>query len=514
MIQHVIRAGQKDRPGKFILPPPAKGQKMLESAAVNAGSGCSMIDTLASHGDLLSPLINTLLLLLGTGLLSLAIAGCLLWLVAARELPGRDWALRLQLLPLATPPFVVAWALAGVQIPTGGLPDTHDLVLIKSILIYALSLYPLVYLPLLLASRQHNPAIIETVRTDGLDTSDYLRHIILPLARYPAITGLMLALVYVLADYPGQQLMQLDTLSSRAIQLWQQQAGLMVVLPYWLLLLAISIGLVGFLGVLRGRLRAKGQLHEASIRLTSGPLRQFLTWALTLIPLSVTLVLPMGTALQQLTWSGIDLAPLTDSLLLAMWVTGFATLTLMLALRPPPHHQGSFTLMSHVPALLIALLLAYGLRSLPETLAPEQMGVLLAAWLISLKLVSGQSAFQASSLVRICRDCDAVHRACGRGYWRTLLQNYRPYLWIRLGPGLLLLFILALRELPISYLLLPDSWRTLALLFYPAALHNEAVAIPTLLMIGLGLLSLPLIVQQNRLFFRHPYALKHHGRSS
>ncbi|QFY89177.1 hypothetical protein D5125_06600 [Magnetovirga frankeli] len=477
-----------------------------------------MFSTLSSHSDLFTALINSLLLLLGAGLGALVLGAALAWLALMQGLAGKGWLQHLPLLPLAMPPVVLAWALELQLAPLAPaeplldvLPGGAGMALIKAILVYALTLYPLIYLPLLLAARQQGPAMTEVLGMTDLSLTDYLRRISLPLARYPLFAGLLLVLLLVLSDYPSQRLLRLDSLSAQAVQLWVRHGRLGPILPHLGLLLLLGLALTWLLRHLRGPAPPPQRLHPLRGGLPSRSGALLALWGLGLFPVAIAIMLPLWTALSHLDHLGaarLDPASLSHSLILAGLALGFGLLGRLLGLRPGAASGGVLAeLLRHGPVLVPGLLLAALLQALPALPGMGLGALALAAWLIGLGPGLTLAMTQQPALWYIRSQAYALSRACALPLWRGLLP-FRPYLLRRWLPGLLLVFLLGLRELQLSYLLLPEDWQTLALSFYPAALQQPAqVALPALLLLLPGLLGLPLVVLHQRQFYRHPHAL-------
>ncbi len=127
--------------------------------------------------------LNTALLLLGVGVLTIALGTGGAWLVTAYDFPGRrvlDWAL---LLPLAVPTYIVAYAYLDLLHPIGpvqtfiraifGIASPHDFRLpdIRSIpgaaLLLGFVLYPYVYLSTRALFLMQAAGLVDAARTLG-----------------------------------------------------------------------------------------------------------------------------------------------------------------------------------------------------------------------------------------------------------------------------------------------------------------------------------------------------------
>jgi iron(III) transport system permease protein len=507
-----------------------------------------MFEALSNSSHLLFALNNSLLLLLGVGLGVLLLGLTLAWLVLEQDPIGQGWLQYLLLLPLAVPPVVLTWA---VQLPPlGWAADAASASLLGAVLIYSLSLYPLIYLPLLLAARLQSAATASAVRLTDLQRGDYLRRIALPLARYPLLSGLLLVLLQVLLDYPSQQLLGLNNLSTLALTRWQLQADLLPILPHLGLLLILGLALAGsllhlrgprlpplqpvrrpYLGAAAGRMLARivepAAAAEKGIRLLSAAGSRdrdrgycqaclLLAWGVALLLILASLAPTLWAALGHLQQAQLDARALLHSLLLAGVLSLFTLASWLLVLlrqQAPPAMPR--LLLRHGPLLVAAVLCAAALQQLGSWVAPGPLGLLgllLWAWLARLKLGLIPELANGAALPLVQAQALALALGTGRSLWRCGL-SYRIYLLRRWLPGLALLFLFGLRELPLSQLLLSQpvaqpvagQGQTLAMGFYAQAVqHPEQAGLSALLMCVIGLIALPLVWHLHRLFFLSP----------
>ncbi|HEY8508707.1 MAG TPA: ABC transporter permease subunit, partial [Steroidobacteraceae bacterium] len=154
---------------------------------------------------------DTLILLVGVGLLATAIGTGAAWLVAAYDFPGRrifDWAL---LLPLAVPTYIIAYAYLDVLHPVGPvqsalrallgyesprdfrLPDVRSMA--GCIVLLGFVLYPYVYLAARALFRMQAANFIEAARTLGVTRGQVFFRVALPLARPAVAMGASLVLL-------------------------------------------------------------------------------------------------------------------------------------------------------------------------------------------------------------------------------------------------------------------------------------------------------------------------------
>ncbi|RYE93239.1 MAG: iron ABC transporter permease, partial [Oxalobacteraceae bacterium] len=178
---------------------------------------------------------NSLMIMLIVGVLSAVIGiGCA-WLVAAWDFPGKrlfEWAL---VLPLAMPSYVVAYAYTdflqfagpvqtGLRSLTGWQAREYWFPEIRSVggagLLFALVLYPYVYLLVRTAFIERSPRMWDAARTLGAGPWASFFQVSLPLARPAAAAGLALVLMETLADYGAVAYFGVPTLTTGIYKSW------------------------------------------------------------------------------------------------------------------------------------------------------------------------------------------------------------------------------------------------------------------------------------------------------
>src|SRR5690606_33098403 len=169
---------------------------------VTASSGSEGLWSHLTGSVLPAAIRDTLVLLVGVGVLTALIGTGTAWLVAAHDFPGRrlfDWAL---LLPLAVPTYIIAYAYLDVLHPVGPvqtllrallgiesprdfrLPDVRSMA--GCIFVLGFVLYPYVYLTTRAMFLMQSANLIDAARTLGAGRAAVFLRIALPLAR-PAV---------------------------------------------------------------------------------------------------------------------------------------------------------------------------------------------------------------------------------------------------------------------------------------------------------------------------------------
>lgn len=260
-------------------------------------------------------------LLLETGWTSLRLAagsllGALLigtaaaWCIERYEFRGRRLLGWLLVLPLAMPTYVVAYAYTDLLQYSGPLqrglregldwqgrlPEVRSLG--GAIVLFALVLYPYVYLLARTALARVSLSLVESARLLGASGWSLQRRVVLPLIAPALVAGGMLVLMESLADVGATHYFGLATFSANIYKTWfalgQRDAALLLAV---VLLLAIAV-VHGLERKARGRaVRALGQTHRPWPRQHCGGARSVLLQGALALPVLLGFGVPLGNLL-------------------------------------------------------------------------------------------------------------------------------------------------------------------------------------------------------------------------
>ena len=185
---------------------------------------------------------QTVLLLIGVGLLTLAIGTATAWFVTMYRFPGRTLIDRLLVIPLAMPTYIVAYCYGDLLDYAGpvqswlravfGWTSVRDYWFpeIRSlgggVLVLSLVLYPYVYLTARASFVQQSVCVLEVARTLGRTALGTFWSVALPLARPALAAGVALALMECLNDIGAVQYLGIETLTVSVYTTWLQRSNL------------------------------------------------------------------------------------------------------------------------------------------------------------------------------------------------------------------------------------------------------------------------------------------------
>lgn len=479
-------------------------------------------------------LINSLLLMLGVGMLSSLLGIIPAWLVTMCEFPGKrtlEWSL---LLPLAIPAYIIAYTYAGILDATGPVqtflrevtgwefreywfPEIRSLG--GAIFMLSFVLYPYIYLISRAAFIEQSICALEVARTLGCGPYKTFFRVALPLARPAIIVGLSLVLMETLADYGTVQYYGIATFTTGIFRTWFGLGDSIAASQLSSLLLLF----IAILIYMEYWSRKQQRFHHTSTRystLVPARLNGWLAWLALLgcsVPVIVGFLIPVWFLFR---WAMLTYADvLTPEFFRLIWNS------FMLALS------------AAVLATMVALVLAYGKRRQPDTVnrlsvnicslgyaipgTVIAVGVMLPfAWLDTTLDTFFRSYLQFSTgllfsgtllavmfaylvrflavsirtieagLVKIKPSMDEVSRSFGISGARLIHRVHVPMMRGSFLAALLLVFVDVLKELPATLILRPFDFNTLAIRAYELANEERLAdaACPSLAIVLVGIL--------------------------
>lgn len=495
----------------------------LFSILINLFSGVgNMWNHIVSH-YLFDYISNSLILIIGTGLLTFFFGTSCAWFVAKYEFPFRKWVEKLLFLPLAIPSYIVAYTYVGLFDNGGtiirglqsiGLPiQKLDFMNIYGlIIVLSFSLFPYVYASTRVMFLSFPKSIYESSILLGASNKRYFFSVALPLASPAIIGGLFLVFMEVLNDYGAAKYYGINTFTTGIFRSWTMLEDLQSAVYLSALLVVLVFLIVGLVAWQRGkksyaikgnklqennfqRKRLKGKkgilyIFILSIPLLFGlilPVFQLIIWAVQTFDEMFTIDL-LWTALQSLLIAFFAaLTTLVTAVALiyfSRWnhfkkinifkrigTIGYVIPGAIIGIGIIKSSQGFITFFSEnfnisigyiFYGSSIVLIYAYVFRFLSVTYNPLEAN--------SLKV--GKHISESSYLL-------------GSGKLKTLFKIDLPLLKGALASSFVLIFIDVMKELPLTLILKPYNIETLAISAYAYA-EDEMVAeaaLPSLFLI-------------------------------
>ncbi|WP_186501580.1 iron ABC transporter permease [Synechococcus sp. A15-60] len=446
--------------------------------------------------DGLAQVRGTLTLLLGTAGLGGLVGTANGWLLANCRFPGRRGLRIAQLLPLATPSYL----LAGTLVDLGSVHGIRIHGLGWGIAVMALTTYPYVFLLSTESFSISGRRQLEACRSLGVGPWSSFRRIALPMA-LPAIgAGIALMGMEVANELGAVQLLGIPSLSAGILQAWQMDGDATGAVGLALITLCIVLVLLVGERWLRRRSRrwSEGVAGGESPAWTLYGGRAFVAQALSVFPPLISLGVP-------LTWAGINADQLANGLepelilltlrslalaLAATLLAGCAALLLSIAKRwSRSHWLRTVTFLAGMGYAIPGAVLALSLLLLggPWQLSP----ILLLLWGYSDRFLAVNKGGIDAALERLSPSLDEAATGLGLRWPGVLKRVHFPLLRGPIVVGGLLVFVDTVKELPLTFALRPFDFDTLAVRVYQYAGDERLAAAlwPALMILALGLLA-------------------------
>lgn len=457
----------------------------------------------------LGPLASSMGLAVGVAGSSAAIGGGLAWLVTRTDLPGRQAWRVVTCLPLVLPSYLVAFSWASVSPGARGVAGAW--------LVLTLVSYPLVLLPVAATIGGIDPAMEETARSLGDNRRRALRRALLPQMRPALATGTLLVALFVISDFGAVALLEVRTLT-----IYIYLSYLVGVDPGRGALLGCLLGLLA-LSLVVGEARCRGR--AAHYRLGPGSARPHplvelgrWRWPAMLVPLAVTALalgvpgVVLGRGAVDSAQAGLDAADvwraarasatvaLAAGALTVAAALPVALLTARRSDRLSRMVERSSYLAHCLPGVVVALsMIFFTVRFAPIVYRRPPM-LVFSYLVLFLPLAVSAVYTRARQVPPLLGD---VARALGRRpaeVWRTVTA---PLLAPGIATGLALVFLAALKEIPVAQLVSTQGFETLALRAFSASEAGAlgSVAVPSIALVILAAVAIgPLLRHANRAF--------------
>ncbi len=489
-----------------------------------AGVGWTEVLALWSRTRMLSIMWNSVLLVCGVTILSLALALPFAWLTERTDLPGwRIWTV-LAMMPLVIPSYVGGFTLIALFGPRGALQELLSPFGVErlpsiygfpgALWVLTLFTYPYIFMSIRAALHRLDPSIEEAARSLGYNGLQTFLKVTLPNLR-PAITagGLLVAL-YTLSDFGAVSLLRFNSFTRAIYVQYLSSFDRNVASLLSLALIVITIILLLFERNSRGRGRPRYYRSSAGVvpprKRTELGRRKWLALAFCGAVVMASLVLPTGVILYWLLRglaAGESLAPVLAATLNSFRAGALAAAAAVIFGLPIAYaavRMGG-RLMSFAAR---AVYLGYGLPGIVIALSLVFFGANFAPWLYQTMwmlvfayivrfLPQAIGAIQIS-LLQMNPRLEEAGRSLGLGNRAVFRRITVPIVRPGVLAGMALVFLTTVKELPATMLLSPTGFSTLATQIWSAT--DEAffvrAAAPALILLVMSAFSIFLVLMQ------------------
>ncbi len=479
--------------------------------------------------------ITTLGLMMGVGMGTLLIGTGAAWLVTLCRFPGRrilEWAL---LLPMAMPTYVVAYVYTDVFEFSGpvqtllrnicGWESRRDYwfpeirTLGGAIFVMTLTLYPYVYLLARVAFVQQSVCILEVSRTLGKTVWQSFFSIALPSARPSIIIGVSLVLMEALNDFGTVDFFSVETLTAGIFDVWLNMNNLSGAAQ----IAVVSLCFVLLLLWAEKKSRTNQRYFNTSTKYQALPSYQLRgvkmlgALSLCLFPVGFGFILP-SSVLGFYAWNYYEesisrdfYSILCNSLVLST-LSAFLSVSAGIFLAYGVRMKdckllkltARFASVGYaVPGAVLAVgvLIPMGkidvaIQGFLNNIFGISTGLLLSGTIAAVsygyltRFLALSYGTMEASLMRITPNMDGAARTLGLGPGRTLKRVHLPMIRGGLLAAAILVFVDTMKELPMTIILRPFNFETLATHVHQLATDEllEESALGSLSIVVAGLL--------------------------
>lgn len=477
------------------------------------------------HRLIPSYVLNTILLMAGVAALTFLVGVSTAWLVTMYDFPGRSilqWAL---ILPISMPAYILGFTWAGILdytspvyvflrnnfgVETGPYLLFNILSLPGAILVLSLSLYPYVYLITRAFFIKQSSTLLEVAASLGRKPMRVFISTALPLARPAIVAGISLALMEVLNDYGLARYYGVDTFTTGIFTAWFAFGNASAAMKLSAYLMVFVLALILLERYQRGQMRfdvTGSHYRPPTLHRLSG-MASAAAIILCLLPVLPGFIFPaamlvhwsMQTAAQVLDIRFWEL--LRNSFILAVMAAVLVvvvSLFIAFTVRSFPSRLVRVlarisTLGYALPGAVVAIGIMIPFLWLDGRLASAMPGMgiavtgtwfaLVYAYMVRFMAVGYNN--MESGMTGLSPSLDEASRSLGRSNAGTLTRVILPLMKAPVLSALLLVFIDVLKELPLTLILRPFNFDTLAIrAFEYASDERVAEAAPAALIIVL-----------------------------
>ena len=456
------------------------------------------------------------MLTIGIGGLTILMGVSTAWFVSTCEFPGRkffEWAL---ILPLAIPSYIIAYTYAGIFDYAGPVqilyrrwfpnqPFTFDIMNIYGVVILlSFVLYPYVFATARAAFINQSATIIESGRMLGCSPWKIFYKLVLPLSRPAIIAGVSLVIMEVLNDYGAVKYFGVPTFTTGIFRAWFSLGDIQSAIFLSALLMGFVLLFLGLEQIQRGG-RKYDQITGASNSLARFQLKRIKGFAVCiacLTPLLLGFIVPvsqlgfwsfktfhsvLGQEFWQMILNSFSVAGITALLSVSIALTlvyavklnsgYFAAIMTKVANIGYAIPGAVIAVGIMIPVLSIDKFLIKGLERLTGNssglIISGTLLMLIFAYLVRFLVVAFNPTEEGFK--KIGWQLTEAARTLGFGPFKCLVKINIPLMKGALLSGALLVFVDVLKELPLTLILRPFNFHTLATKAFELA-SDEMVA--------------------------------------
>ena len=438
--------------------------------------------------------INTIYLVIITSFFSLILGIIPAWYVSNHQFPGRRLIDLILYLPLSIPTYIMAFTYSELLSYTGPFKITYDFLQIEILgILLAFSLYPYIYSVSRISFSLFGSKYYDLAKNLGLSGYQTLIKVVLPLSKPAIFSGLFLVIMEVLNEYGAVKYFGVNTYTIGIFRSWNSMndSGAAIQLS------SILLFIVAFLFFLEKYFNQNKRFSFSKNSKLVSLIRpdnstKFLIYLICLIPIVLAFVIPVlfnlinifssfddinFERLLNLTFNSFTISLISSVLILV--VSTFFLYNEKISNSKIYYYINQFISLGYsIPGAVVALavvLSVTGLDNLNDSV--KLLGsfsvyflILIYAYIIRFMAV-GKSPIK-SSLEKHPESYDNSAKNLGLSNFKIFQKIYFPINKYAFFTALILVFIDLMKELPITLILRPFNFDTLATQTYEFAIEE------------------------------------------
>jgi iron(III) transport system permease protein len=468
-------------------------------------------------------ILNTLILMFGVGSLSLVLGVSTAWVITRYNFLGKnilEWAL---LLPAAVPAYIIAYAYTDIFEYAGpfqgmlrdifGWESAKDYWFpnIRSmggaILVMSAVLYPYIYL-MTRASFLTTP--ISFYQTSSIYGRNTFIYVALPLARPGIMAGLALVLMETISDFGTVDYFALDTLTLGVFNVWLGMNSLSGAsqISSVLFIFVIMLLTLEYLARRKQRFHEKSSGQNTMLEQEVSSIGKLICLLICLVPIILGFIIPVSILLNFVLngFAIIDFEEIIrttfSSIFLSLSASTFIMLISVLMIVVANYKSNSVQRIIiylsscgyAFPGTILAVGIVVFVGWLNDLfyfhLSYLTGGFIILIFAYTIRFLAVSSGAIRTGMLRIHPNLMDVSKTMGVGFLTSLRQIVIPLIYTNILIGGILVFVDILKELPITLLLRPFNFETLATYVYQYAsdemLEESSFAAIIIIFSGLG----------------------------
>ena len=465
---------------------------------------------------------NTFIIVFFTGIITTLLGISMAWFIAAYDFPFKKFFKWGMILPLAIPPYIGAYTYHGILNYTGIIQSTlrnsfaievnqkyfNIMTIPGAIFIFTAFLFPYVFIITRSFLERQSASLVENARLLGRNSFEIFFRIVLPISRGAIIGGVSLVILEVLNDYGVVKYFGIPTFSTAIFQTWFGMGDIGSAIKLSIILMSFVIIILMLEKLLRGR--KKFSFTNSKIRpLSAIQLTGIKAWGMFsyfFIIFLLTFFIPFAQLIQ---WTIMTYKQIMSAeFLILIWNSTFvafiaALLIVSIALIIANFNRLSNGLLPNLFSKIVVLgysipgaVIAIGVLILfialdqqvysiyelfgqePTLILSISIVMLIFAYVIRFLAVGYNSIESGFSKVGL--SFTEASRTLGMNITKTFFKVDRKMISGAVFGGFILAFIEILKELPLTMILQPFNFYTLATKAFQYAgnemIHEAALA--------------------------------------